>query len=213
MKKNLLFLGLGIFFLCLSACSSKKDTEVKTVENVTLDTNVVKKDTTPIHQDIRLKFNDIQLASAANEFKGGTNLEGLKNLFGEPMSHETVPAGSVSVDLYTWNFDQVSLRVHIYQDSSIVRSISNFQFNREETITKSDVDALKISQENIPGDSFKAISDKLGQPDVMSQAVSSEKEEIQAVWTSGLKTDSGATLILDFENNALVRVEQNGIKD
>ncbi len=129
------------------------------------------------------------------------------------MSHETVPAGSVSVDLYTWNFDQVSLRVHIYQDSSIVRSISNFQFNREETITKSDVDALKISQENIPGDSFKAISDKLGQPDVMSQAVSSEKEEIQAVWTSGLKTDSGATLILDFENNALVRVEQNGIKD
>lgn len=210
MKKKLIVLGLMLSLVSLSACSSKKENKVKDTK---LDTTIVKKDTTPAHQDIRLKFNDIILATAANEFKGGTNLETLKKMFGEPSSHETVPAGNVSVDLYSWAFDQVSLRVHLYQDSSIVRSISNFQFNREQTVRKSDVDSLKVSQGDKLGDSFQTVSDKFGQPDVMSQAMSSEKEEIQAIWTSGLKTDSGATLILNFENNALTHVEQTGIKD
>lgn len=214
MKKQLMILGVVLSLFGLAACGSKKEAKKEAdLANTELNTTIVKKDTTPAHQDIRLKFNEIVLATAANEFKGGTNLETLKKTFGEPVSHETVPAGDVSVDLYSWAFDQVSLRVHLYQDSSIVRSISNFQFNREQTITKSAVDALKVTQGDNLGESFQAVSDKLGQPDVMSQAMSSEKEEIQAVWTSGLKTDSGATLILNFENNALTQIEQTGLKD
>lgn len=210
MKKSLISLCLSLALLSLAACSSKKEAKATNTE---LETTVVKEDTTPAHQDIRIKFNDIKLASAADNFVGGTNLETLKKLFGEPVKHESVPAGDVTVDLYSWTFDQVALSVHLYKDSSIVRSISHFQFNREQTVKKSDVDALKISQNGDKGDTFKAISDRFGQPDVMSQAISSEKEEIQAIWTSGLKTDKGATLILNFENNHLIHVEQTGIKD
>lgn len=213
MKKKLGLLSVTLSLFVLVACSNNEKNKSTSLDNTKLDTSIVKKDETPAHQDIRLKFNDIKLATAANEFKGGTNLETLKTMFGEPKNHETVPAGDVSVDLYSWNFDQVSLRVHLYQDSSIVRSISNFQFNRKQTVSKSVIDSLKISNDKEKGDSFKAISDKIGQPDVMSQAVSSETEEIQAIWTSGLKTDTGATLILDFENDALTHIEQTGIKE
>lgn len=213
MKKTFVTLLTLIALTSLSACSSQEKKAAPKPEETKINTQIVKKDTTPAHQDIRLKFNDITLATAANQFKGGTNLATLKTMFGEPVSHEDVPAGDVTVDLYTWTFDQVTVRVHLYNDSSIVRSINNFQFNREQTVSKSDVDALKTKQDKESGDSFKTITDKFGQPDMMSQAVSSEKEEIEAVWISGLKTDQGATLVLNFDNNQLVKIEQTGLKD
>lgn len=211
MKKKVLGFAILALSLCLVACGAKE--KKKEVVNKQLDSGIVKKDTTPAHQDIRLKFNDITLASAAAGFTGGTSLETLKQLFGEPGSYESVPAGDVSVDRYTWTFDQVVLRVHLYKNSSVVRSISNFRFNRDETVKKSDLATLKVTQGETPGTSFKDVSDKFGQPDVMSQSVSSENEEIEAVWTSGLKTEKGATLRLRFVNNALVNIEQTGLAD
>lgn len=212
MKKLIVSLGLSLSLISLAACSSQKKAE-QSADPSTMKTSVIPKNEKAPHQDIRLKFNDIKVASAADEFKGGTTLEQLKSTFGEPASHETVPAGDVKLDLYTWNFDQVHLSVHLFENSAIVRTISNFQFIREQTITRSTVDALKVTTGDVPGDSFKTISEKLGQPDVMSQAISSDKEEIEAIWTSGLKTDTGATLKLFFVNNSLVTKEQTGLKD
>ncbi|MGT2742185.1 DUF3862 domain-containing protein [Streptococcus plurextorum] len=210
MKKLLQSLALLTALAGLTAC---KPTEKKEATKTQLDTSIIKQDTTPAHQDIRLKFNDIKVANAAENFVGGTNLATLKEMFGEPAEHQSVPAGEVTLEQYIWKFDQVSVSIHLFQDSTIVRSISNFRFNREEIVSKSDVDALKITNGEQTGDTFKAISDKFGQPDVMSQANSSDIEEIRAIWSSGLKTEKGATLILTFKNNHLTNVEQTGISD
>lgn len=210
MQKLFLSLGLSLTVVSLVACKQKPQTK-QAPDPSELKTELILKDKTAPHQDIRLKFNEIKLASSKDDFKGGTSLEELKTYFGEPSKHETVPAGEVSLDLYTWKFEQVELNVHLFENNAIVRTISNFRFNREQTVTKSVVDALKLTNGDQKGDSFKAISEKLGQPDSISQAVSSDKEEIEAVWTSGLKTDSGATLKLYFENDALVNIEQTGI--
>ncbi|EHI69447.1 hypothetical protein STRIC_1070 [Streptococcus ictaluri 707-05] len=54
----------------------------------------------------------------------------------------------------------------------------------------------------------------LTQPDNYSQAASSDKESLQAVWISGLKTHAqGAHISLLFENNQLVEMSQIGLTD
>lgn len=207
-------MGLSLTILSLAACGSKNNKKTNQAPDPSeLKTEILLQDSSVPHQDVRLKFNDIKLATAKDDFKGGTTLEELKKNFGEPTKHEKVPAGDVELDLYSWKFDQVELNVHLFEDNAIVRTISNFRFEREQTISKTVVDSLKKTHGESEGDTFQTISEKLGQPDVMSQAISSDKEEIEAIWTSGLKTSTGATLKLYFENGHLSNIEQTGITD
>lgn len=198
MKKLLLFSATLLLSLGLAACGQDKSSD-ETKSSVQSQQIVAK------HSDVRLKFNQITLAKADQEFKGGTNLARLKELFGEPAKHETVPAGDVTLDVYSWQFDYVDLNVQLYQDSAVVRSISNFYFIRDPKISLKDFEELK------EGMTYTQVLDKLGEPDVMSQAVSSDKEDLQAIWVSGLKTDNQAQIQLLFENNTLKTFNQTGL--
>lgn len=200
MKKLLLFSASLLVSLSLAACGQDKAAD-DTASSVQSQQIVAK------HSDVRLKFNKIVLAKADQEFKGGTNLAQLKELFGEPAKHETVPAGDVSLDVYSWQFDYVDLTVQLYQDNAVVRSISNFYFIRDPKIGTKDFEALT------EGMTYTQVIDKLGEPDVMSQAVSSDKEDLQAIWVSGLKTDNQAQIQVLFENNKLKTKNQTGLKD
>lgn len=198
MKKLLLFTVTLLATLSLAACGQKKQT-TETAPSAKAQEIVAK------HSDVRFKFNQITLAKADQDFKGGTNLATLKELFGEPVSHEQAPAGDVTLDVYTWQFDYVSLQVQLYEDNAIVRSISNFSFIRDPKTT------LKTFEKITEGMTYTQAVDLLGEPDVLSQAVSSDSEELQALWISGLKTDSQAQIQLVFENNALKTKSQTGL--
>lgn len=200
MKKLLLFPLTLFLSLGLAACSQSKPTD-ETASSVQSQQIVAK------HSDIRLKFNAIKMAKADQEFKGGSSLAQVKELFGEPAKHEQVPAGDVTLDVYNWQFDQVDLTVQFYQDNVVVRSISNFYFIRDPKIGLKDFDGLADKL------TYQQAVEKLGEPDVLSQAVSSDKEELQAIWVSGLKTDQEARIQLLFENNALKTKNQFGLKD
>lgn len=196
-------LKLSTLFLCamtLIACSKQEQTP-ETTSSVPSQQIVAK------HSDVRLKFNEIVLAKADQEFKGGTNLAKLKELFGEPASHEQTPAGDVTLDVYHWKFEHVDVIVQLYQDSAIVRSISNFYFIRDPKID------VKTFEKLTDGMTYRQAVDLLGEPDVLSQAVSSDKEELQALWVSGLKTEDQAQIQLLFENNALKTKKQSGLSD
>lgn len=200
MKRFFNLMIVTILSLGLIACSKTNQTD-ETTSSVESQQIVAK------HSDIRLKFNEISLAKADQEFKGGTNLAKLKELFGEPVSHEQVPAGDVTLDVYRWQFEHVEVLVQLYQDSAIARSISNFYFIRDAKIDTKTFEQLK------EGMTYTQAVDLLGEPDVLSQGVSSDKEELQALWVSGLKTDNQAQLQLLFENNALKTKNQQGLSD
>ncbi|HEQ8155774.1 TPA: DUF3862 domain-containing protein, partial [Streptococcus pyogenes] len=54
----------------------------------------------------------------------------------------------------------------------------------------------------------------LTEPDNYSQASSSDHQTLQAIWVSGLKTDtSGANISLVFENNQLTEMSQVGLEE
>ena len=156
--------------------------------------------------DFRLNFNKIKVSEDRTAFTGGTNLEVLKELLGEPVKHEQKPAGDVTLDSYTWEKNGAAIVVHLYQNSTVARSITNFSFKRKAKISRSDFQKLQTNA------SYKQIIEQLGEPDVLSQSVSSDKSEIQAVWTSGLETKSeSAAIQLYFENNLLKNKSQNGL--
>lgn len=202
MKKTGLVILLAALTVNLAACSSKQS---KKTSNEPLQTNtVIKKND---HQDVRLKFNQIKTAKAADQFKGGTSLEQLKALFGEPVKQEQVPAGDVMLDSYTWRFDSVEVSAQLFQDSTIARSISNFKFDRKATITKVAYDKLAS------GVTYAQAVEFLGEPDMISETSSSDKESLQAIWVSGLKTNAeDAQISLTFEKNTLTEKTQKGLE-
>ncbi|VDC41984.1 hypothetical protein FMV2238Y02_04070 [Streptococcus canis] len=195
-------LVLPLLALFLSACSPKKEKKVQQSKDTTTLTETRKAD----HQEVRAHFEKIKLATAASEFKGGSNLEDLTALFGQPSHHEEKLAGSVTLDAYTWNFDQVTLNVNLYQNSSIVKTISNFAFIRD--LNSSQKDYQKLQK----GMSYDHVKQILTEPDNYSQAFSSDKQILQATWISGLKTETnGANISLVFENNQLTEMSQVGL--
>lgn len=205
-KKLLLITTITLALISLSACSSNKNTKPQANKEAL---NTLQSKTEP-QQDpqVRLKFNDIKTATAADDFKGGTPLEQIKALYGEPKSHTTKPAGDVTLDVYTWDVDGVIISAQLFEDSTIARAISNFAFDRKQTVTK------KIYDEKLPNDlTFTEVTEIIGQPDVMSQAVSSDGEQLQALWSSNLKgKDNTRQIELIFKNGKLNEKSQKGLE-
>ena len=205
-KKLLPITTITLALISLSACSSNKNTKPQANKEAL---NTLQSKTEP-QQDpqVRLKFNDIKTATAADDFKGGTPLEQIKALYGEPKSHETKPAGDVTLDVYTWDVDGVIISAQLFEDSTIARAISNFAFDRKQTVTK------KIYDEKLPNDlTFTEVTEIIGQPDVMSQAVSSDGEQLQALWSSNLKgKDNTRQIELIFKNGKLSEKSQKGLE-
>ena len=208
MKKSLYLLTLALVSFSLAGCNENKK-ESKSSE---ADTNLLtsaSSTTEAAHQDVRLKFNNIKVATVANEFKGGTSLADLKELLGEPSTHEQSPAGDVTLDLYTWQFDSVTVSVHLFENSTIARAISNFAFNRKTRIDKSLYNTVE------EGISFRKAIEILGEPDDFSEANSTDTESLQAIWVSGTKSEENvmANVTLTFEKDALVNKTQSGLID
>ncbi|BAN93608.1 hypothetical protein HMPREF9964_0585 [Streptococcus dysgalactiae subsp. equisimilis SK1249] len=61
--------------------------------------------------------------------------------------------------------------------------------------------------------SYEAVKQILTEPDNYSQASSSDNQSLQAIWISGLKTETnGANISLVFENNQLTEMSQTGLE-
>lgn len=196
-KKKLLLTTLILTFFTLSACSTKnKVTEIKS--DTTAQTFKTK------NENIRLQFNDIKVSDVSNEFQGGSSLENIKSLYGDPKTSEDIPAGDVTVNSYTWEIDGITINAELFNDSTIGKSISNFNFIRKNTITKKKYESLSN------GMSYQKVISILGEPDDFSQASSSDSSEIKALWGTGIKSKNrNSTIRLTFTNGNLVEKSTN----
>lgn len=202
LKKTIFLLTLPCFGILLIACSSSKVSDHKEAKKAP-QVQVKQAE----HQDIRAKFEKVTLAKADSGFTGGTTLEELTDLFGEPASHSTRPAGNVSLDSYVWKFDHVAVTIDLYENSSILKTIANFAFQRDLSLSQKEYKKLQ------KGMTYAEVKKLLTEPDNYSQASSSDKESLQAIWISGLKTHvNGANISLSFENDQLTEMSQVGLE-
>lgn len=205
MKKILTATVLGLSLLSLAACgneATKKETKSSTDPQASRILTVD-------HADVRANFDKIKMASVEQEFAGGTNLETLKSYFGEPSSTSQEQAGDATLNVYNWQFDSVVVNAKLYNDSTVVKSISNFSYVRDPKITLKDYDGLQN------GTSYDAVVKKFGVPDVYSIAVSSDATMTQALWSSNLVTPSGSSgsVTLNFENGNLSSKTQTNLSN
>lgn len=199
-KRISIITGLCLTILTLGACSSQSQSNKTETTTSTTQLQTAK------HQDVRFNVDKIKVGSKDENFKGGSSLAELKSLFGEPAKQFDTPAGDVTLKGYTWTFDNVSVTAQLLEDSTIVRTINNFQFVRDAKITQKQYNKL----EN--GISFTQVKDILGVPDTLSEAISSDKAELQASWTSGIKSStSNPNITLTFENGQLTSKTQVGL--
>lgn len=87
MKKSSFILTLLLPVLCFSMVACGKNSENKT-SSKDKPSLIAKSQETAPHQDKRLAFEKIHIASADQEFKGGSSIEDLTSLFGNPSKHE-----------------------------------------------------------------------------------------------------------------------------
>ncbi len=204
-KKLVTILLIPTICLAVAACSNKSDKEKSKDDKTVLEN---KKNQVAPQQDKRLAFDKIKVASAKDQFKGGSTLEELKVLYGEPTKHEQKPAGNVKLDIYSWTFDRVEITINMFQNSTIVKSITNFAFTRDLKISLKDYNKL----EN--GMTYNQVTKILTEPDDYTMASSSERDQIQAIWISGLKTNNrSANITLIFENDKLVSMSQKSLME
>ncbi|MGT2887255.1 DUF3862 domain-containing protein [Streptococcus didelphis] len=206
-KKLLPVFLLSLSCLSLGACKTKENHPKKADSDNKPALNFQKKEETA-HLDKRTSFEKIKVANAQGDFKGGSSLEDLKALYGEPSEHQEKPAGNVTLNAYTWVFDRVRIQANLFENSTIVKSISNFAYDRDYIISLKKYNQIK------KGMSYSQVTSILTEPDDYTQASSSDKEQLQAIWISGLKaTDKGANITLLFENNQLVEKSQKGLSN
>lgn len=195
MKKLLSLTVLGLSLFTLAACGKSSS---KTESKGSLD-NEASKILTVKHGNVRQNFDKITMANASQEFSGGSNLDSLKGWFGEPSSTSQEQAGDAKLDVYNWQYDNVVVTAKLFNNSTVVKSISNFSYVRDPKITLKMYDDLKN------GTSYDDAVKTLGTPDVYSIAVSSDATMTQALWSSNLVAKKGETgsLTLNFKNGAL----------
>ncbi|MGT2932787.1 DUF3862 domain-containing protein [Streptococcus catagoni] len=204
-KKCIQLITIASLCLLITACAGKTDKKTKS-KNLDDSSLSLHKTAEAEHQDKRFAFEKIKVAKVEQEFKGGTSLEELKELFGQPTSHEQKPAGNVKLDNYTWHFDHVVIKANLFENSTIVKSISNFAFSRKMKISLKDYNKLE------KGMSYNQVVKILTEPDDYTEASSSDNVQLQAIWISGIKTRvQGANINLIFKNDKLVELSQKGL--
>ena len=187
LRKTLIYQRFFIFTFCLSPLDNEAS-KILTVK----------------HGNVRQNFDKITMANASQEFSGGSNLDSLKGWFGEPSSTSQEQAGDAKLDVYNWQYDNVVVTAKLFNNSTVVKSISNFSYVRDPKIT------LKMYENLKNGTSYDDAVKTLGTPDVYSIAVSSDATMTQALWSSNLVAKKGETgsLTLNFKNGALENKSQ-----
>lgn len=205
LKKILTLVTLGSTVTSLVACSQPQKPRHSAKKR---PLTIMQSDSEPTQDPkVRLQFNDIKTATVQDNFQNGTTLEQIKSFYGEPKTHTTKPAGDVTLDVYTWTIDKATITVQLFQNSTVAKAISNFAFERKKTITET-----IYTKEIQNGMTFTRATEILGQADVYSQSVSSDGEEIQAIWSSNLKgTDNARHIKLIFKDGKLVEKSQYGL--
>ncbi|AWN18649.1 DUF3862 domain-containing protein [Streptococcus sobrinus] len=207
MKKVLVTLVALLAAIVLVSCKKNNQSKTSSSSFSLSSTTLQSSDN---HDGVRKNFDKVKVGKSDNDFAGGTNLAQLKQYFGQPKSHkqEKPSSGNITLDVYTWNVGNITVEVKLFKDSTLVRSIKGYTYQRDANFSAKDYKNLKN------GYAYSSMVAKYGAPDSLSEAASSDKTEIQAVWSSNLKLAKGqkeGQMILNFTNGKLTDKEQSGL--
>jgi len=201
-------IGFGVFgYINNKNDSSTNKDKTEKVEKSKSSTKKKKTSSSSTSDGITLdQFNNIALDS-----DNGTSWDTIKPIFGTPTSHSTSNVQGVDVDVQTW--DKVvnaesgsSVSVGFANNHAISKTISGLKVKRD-----SKIDIQKYAQ--IESDQSTADIEKLlGLPNSYDDSSVNGTSINKLTYTSGIKGDSGAKIVITFTNDKVTEQTQSGVK-
>ena len=204
-KKALSVVGVGLLAVSMAGCSSNSS-ESKSSGNETKTTQPKKKKTEQ-KNTFRKNYDKIKVGDVAQQGNGGTSIDEVTALLGQPTSTSTTKVSGFKVKSYNWTKSDTSILVQFAHKKAITKTISGFKWDR--TSKKLDLKAFnKVKDDS----SYESLVKSFGEPDGLNENVIMGQTNVTAVYMTGIKGKEGATATFVFDNNKLTSKAQTDLK-
>lgn len=204
-KKALSVVGVGLLAVSMAGCSSNSS-ESKSSGNETKTTHPKKKKTEQ-KNTFRKNYDKIKVGDVAQQGNGGTSIDEVTPLLGQPTSTSTTKVSGFKVKSYNWTKSDTSILVQFAHKRAITKTISGFKWDR--TSKKLDLKAFnKVKDDS----SYESLVKSFGEPDGLNENVIMGQTNVTAVYMTGIKGKEGANATFVFDNNKLTSKAQTDLK-
>lgn len=204
-KKALSVVGVGLLAVSMAGCSSNSS-ESKSSGNETKTTQPKKKKTEQ-KNTFRKNYDKIKVGDVAQQGNGGTSIDEVTALLGQPTSTSTTKVSGFKVKSYNWTKSDTSILVQFSHKRAITKTISGFKWDR--TSKKLDLKAFnKVKDDS----SYESLVKSFGEPDGLNENVIMGQTNVTAVYMTGIKGKEGANATFVFDNNKLTSKAQTDLK-
>lgn len=204
-KKALSVVGVGLLAVSMAGCSSNSS-ESKSSGNETKTTQPKKKKTEQ-KNTFRKNYDKIKVGDVAQQGNGGTSIDEVTALLGQPTSTSTTKVSGFKVKSYNWTKSDTSILVQFAHKRAITKTISGFKWDR--TSKKLDLKAFnKVKDDS----SYESLVKAFGEPDGLNENVIMGQTNVTAVYMTGIKGKEGANATFVFDNNKLTSKAQTDLK-
>lgn len=205
LKKALSVVGVGLLAVSMAGCSSNSS-ESKSSGNETKTTQPKKKKTEQ-KNTFRKNYDKIKVGDVAQQGNGGTSIDEVTALLGQPTSTSTTKVSGFKVKSYNWTKSDTSILVQFAHKRAITKTISGFKWDR--TSKKLDLKAFnKVKDDS----SYESLVKSFGEPDGLNENVIMGQTNVTAVYMTGIKGKEGANATFVFDNNKLTSKAQTDLK-
>ena len=205
LKKALSVVGVGLLAVSMAGCSSNPS-ESKSSGNETKTTQPKKKKTEQ-KNTFRKNYDKIKVGDVAQQGNGGTSIDEVTALLGQPTSTSTTKVSGFKVKSYNWTKSDTSILVQFAHKRAITKTISGFKWDR--TSKKLDLKAFnKVKDDS----SYESLVKSFGEPDGLNENVIMGQTNVTAVYMTGIKGKEGANATFVFDNNKLTSKAQTDLK-
>ncbi|WP_369916841.1 DUF3862 domain-containing protein [Lactobacillus sp. ESL0228] len=149
----------------------------------------------------------MKVGDIAQQGAGGTSIDEVTTLLGQPTSTSTAKVSGFKVKSYNWTKSDTSILVQFFHKKAITKTISGFKWDR--TSKKLDLKAFnKVKDDS----SYESLVKSFGEPDGLNENVIMGQTNVTAVYMTGIKGKEGANATFVFDNNKLTSKAQTDLK-
>lgn len=209
--KKVSLLGLTLLsVVSLAACTQKSNTsQTPTVESISASEPITSSSQElVVNTELRQKFDGLMVGDSSNSGEGGTSLDEVKSVLGEPKATSTTEINGVNAEKLTWMDGDVTISLSFIEGKVVNKAITGFLFKRDSNIGLTNFNELAI------GTSYADVVAVWGEPDIYTESKLLGSKSVGATWFSNIKgSDPAANAFLIFTDDRVAQKEQTDMTD
>lgn len=184
----------------------------------TTNDDVAKKEATSSNKketntELKDNFNKIALGDILNNGDGGSSLEEVKGIFGEPDSTSETNLEGQTAKMMTWGSPKggdimSSVVVSFSNDKAVSKAVTGLKVEKHDKVTLEQFNAV-TTDGNFSEDQAKQ---EFGEPDGVSDTIINGQKQSMLTWTKYVNGDIGANFNITFDNGSATSKSNTSMK-